>query len=39
MVWLCRGGGGVDRLVEVHFGDVSVCWVLRNFDDGGEDLG
>jgi hypothetical protein len=26
-------------VAEVHFGDVSECWVLCPFDDGGEDLG
>jgi hypothetical protein len=35
VAWLCCGGGGVDWLVEVLFGDVSECWVLRTIDDGG----
>jgi hypothetical protein len=39
VAWFYYGGGGVDWLVEVYFGDVPECWVLRNFNDGGENLG
>jgi hypothetical protein len=38
VAWLCCGGGGVDWLMEVYFGDVFKHLVLRTFDDSGEDL-